>query len=144
MFIHSWWKRQNSWMQEGTIRNMMVKTAIFQSMLLLSCFSHVWLCDPIDSSPPGSAIPGILQPRTLEWVAISFSNAWKWKVKVKLLSHVRLLATPQTTAHKAPHPWDFPGKNTGVGCHFLLLSVCYYMLNTILSLKFNLHNNSMQ
>ena len=50
------------------------------------------LCDPTDSSPPGSAIPGILQARTLEWVAISFSNAWKWKVK--LLSHVRLLATP--------------------------------------------------
>ena len=48
------------------------------------------LCDPIDGSPPGSAIPGILQARTLEWVAISFSNAWKWKVKVKLLSCVRL------------------------------------------------------
>ena len=52
------------------------------------------LCDPIDSSPPGSPIPGILPARTLEWVAISFSNAWKWKVKVKSLSHVRLLATP--------------------------------------------------
>ena len=51
------------------------------------------LCDPIDSSPPGSAIPGILQARTLEWVAISFSNAWKWKVKVKSFSRVRLLAT---------------------------------------------------
>ena len=48
------------------------------------------LCDPIDGSPPGSPVPGILQARTLEWVAISFSNAWKWKVKVKLLSHVRL------------------------------------------------------
>ena len=53
------------------------------------------LCDPIDSSPPGSPGPGILQPRTLEWVAISFSNAWKWKVKVKSLSHVRLLAGPE-------------------------------------------------
>ena len=52
------------------------------------------LCDPIDSSPPGSAVPGILQARTLEWAAISFSNAWKWKVKVKALSRVRLLATP--------------------------------------------------
>ena len=51
------------------------------------------LCDPIDGSPPGSAIPGILQARTPEWVAISFSNAWKWKVKVKSLSHVWLLAT---------------------------------------------------
>ena len=52
------------------------------------------LCDPIDSSPPGSPVPGILQARTLEWVAISFSNAWKWKVKVKSLSRVRLCATP--------------------------------------------------
>jgi len=52
------------------------------------------LCDPIDGSPPGSPVPGILQARTLEWVAISFSNAWKWKVKVKSLSHVRLFATP--------------------------------------------------
>ena len=48
------------------------------------------LCDPRDGSPPGSPVPGILQARTLEWVAISFSNAWKWKVKVKLLSRVRL------------------------------------------------------
>ena len=56
------------------------------------------LCDPIDGSPPGSSIPGILQARTLEWAAISFSNAWKWKVKVKLLSRVRLFATPWTTA----------------------------------------------
>ena len=60
------------------------------------------LCDPIDGSPPGSPIPGILQARTLEWVAISFSNAWKWKVKLKLLSRVRLLATPWTTAQQAP------------------------------------------
>ena len=60
------------------------------------------LCDPIDSSPPGSPVPGILQARTLEWVAISFSNAWKWKVKVKSLSRVRLLATPWTAAYHAP------------------------------------------
>ena len=52
------------------------------------------LCDPIDGSPPGSPIPGILQARTLEWVAISFSNAWKWKVKVKSLSCVRLFEIP--------------------------------------------------
>ena len=58
------------------------------------------LCDPIDSSPPGSPVPGILQARTLEWVAISFSNAWKWKEKS--LSRVRLLATPWTAAHQAP------------------------------------------
>ena len=60
------------------------------------------LCDPIDGSPPGSPVPEILQARTLEWVAISFSNAWKWKVKVKSLSHVGLLATPWTAAYQAP------------------------------------------
>ena len=60
------------------------------------------LCDPIDGSPPGSPVPGILQARTLEWVAIFFSNAWKWKMKVKSFSHVRLLATPWTAAYQAP------------------------------------------
>ena len=65
------------------------------------------LCDCIGGSPPGSAIPGILQARTLEWVAISFSNAWKWKVKVKSLSCVQLLATPWTEAHQAPPSMGF-------------------------------------
>ena len=65
------------------------------------------LCDPIDSSPPGSAVPGILQARTLEWVAISFSNAWKWKVKVKSLSRVLLLATSWTSAYQAPLSMGF-------------------------------------
>ena len=65
------------------------------------------LCDPRDGSPPGSPVPGILQARTLEWVAISFSNVWKWKVKVKLLSRVRLLATPWTAAHQAPPSMGF-------------------------------------
>ena len=60
------------------------------------------LCNPIDGSPPASPVPGILQARTLEWVAISFSNAWKWKVKRKSLSRVRLFATPWTAAHQAP------------------------------------------
>ena len=59
------------------------------------------LCDSRDDSPPGSSVPGILQARTLEWVAISFSNAWKWKEKVKLLSRVPLLATPWTVAYQA-------------------------------------------
>ena len=81
------------------------------------------LCNPIDGSPPGSTIPGILQARTLEWVAISFSNAWKWKVKVKSFSRVRLFATPWTEAYQAP-PWDFPGKSTRVGCHCLLPRQC--------------------
>ena len=65
------------------------------------------LCDPIDGSPPGSPAPGILQARTLEWVAISFSSAGKWKVKVKLLSRVRLLATPWTAAYQAPPSMGF-------------------------------------
>ena len=65
------------------------------------------LCDPIDGSPPGSPVPGILQARTLEWVAISFSNAWKWKMKVKLLSRVRLLATPWPAAFQARLPMGF-------------------------------------
>ena len=65
------------------------------------------LCDPIDDSPPGSAIPGILQARTLEWVAVSFSNASKRKVKVKSLSRVRLLATPWTAAYQAPPSMGF-------------------------------------
>ena len=60
------------------------------------------LCDPVDDSPPGSPIPGIPQARTLEWVAISLSSAWKWKVKVRSLSHVQLPATPWTAAHQAP------------------------------------------
>ena len=65
------------------------------------------LCDPIDGSPPGSPISGILQARTLEWVAISFSNTWKWKVKVKSLSRVPLLGTPWTAAHQAPLSMEF-------------------------------------
>ena len=65
------------------------------------------LCDPIDSSPPGSSVPGILQARTPEWVAISFSSAWKWKVKGKSPSRVRLLATPWIAAHQAPPSMGF-------------------------------------
>ena len=60
------------------------------------------LCDPTDCSPPGSPIPGILQARTLEWVAVSFSSAWKWKVKVKSLSRVQLLGIPWTAAQAPP------------------------------------------
>ena len=65
------------------------------------------LCDPIDGSPPGSPVPGIFQARTLGWVAISLANAWKWKVKVKSLSHVWLLATPWTVAYQAPPSMGF-------------------------------------
>ena len=65
------------------------------------------LCDPIDSSPPGSPIPGILQARTLEWGATSFSSAGKWEVKVKSLSHVQLFASPWTAAYQAPSSMGF-------------------------------------
>ena len=75
------------------------------------------LCDPIDGSPPDSPVPGILQARTMEWVAIAFSNAWKWKVKVKSVSYVRLFMTPRTAGYQAPPPMGLSGKNTGVGCH---------------------------
>ena len=81
------------------------------------------LCDPTDSNPPGSPVPGILQARTLEWVAISFSSAWQWKVKVKSLSQVRLFVTPWTAAYQAPPSMGFSGKSTGVGCHRLLWSI---------------------
>ena len=66
------------------------------------------LCDPIDSSPPGSPVPGILQARTPEWVAVSFSKAWKWKVEVKSLSCVPLFMTPWTAAYQAPPTMGFP------------------------------------
>ena len=65
------------------------------------------LCDPRDGSPSGSPVPGILQARILEWVGICFSNAWKWKVKVKSLSRVQLLATPWTAAYQAPPSMGF-------------------------------------
>ena len=71
---------------------------------LQSCLT---LCDPIDNSPPGSPVPGLLQARTLEWVAISFSNAWKWKVKVKSLSCVWLFTAPWTAAYQAPLSMGF-------------------------------------
>ena len=103
--------------------------------LLQSCLT---LCDPIDGSPPGSPVLGILQARTLEWVAISFSKAWKWKVKVKSLSHVRLLATPWTTAYQAPPSMEFSSKSTRVGCHCLLrlTSVSVKCLNVMTLWRF--------
>ena len=84
--------------KQNTPRHTLIKLLL---LLLLSLQSCPTLCDPIDGSPPGSPIPGILQARTLEWVAISFSNAWKWKVKVKSLSPVWLFVTPWTAAYQA-------------------------------------------
>ena len=79
-------------------------TAAAAAKSLQSCLT---LCDPIDGSPPGSPVPWILQARTLEWVAISFSNAWKGKVKVKSLNRVRLFTTPWTAAYQAPLSMGF-------------------------------------
>ena len=92
------------------------------------------LCDPIGDSPPDSPIPGILQARTLERVAISFSSAWKWKIKVKPLSRVQLFVTPWTIAIRLLHPWDFPSKSTGVGCRCFLWHV-YIQSKNIFSVK---------
>ena len=92
------------------------------------------LCNPINGSPPGSPVPGILQARTLEWVAMSFSNAWKWKVKVKSLSHVRLFETPWTAAHQAPPSMGFsrqeywsgvPSPSPGIICIIIIIINCY-------------------
>ena len=82
----------------------MLSSAAAAAKSLQSCLT---LCDPIDRSPPGSPVPGILQARTLEWVAISFSNAWKWKVKGKSLSRIRLFATPWTAAYQASPSMGF-------------------------------------
>ena len=118
-------------------------------ILTLSLFSYAaaeslqscpTLCDPIDSSPAGSAIPGILQARTLECVAISFSNALKWKVKGKSLSCVRPFATPWTAAYQAPPSMGFSRQEYWSGCHCLLLflmqrsanfSLQGYIMNTL-------------
>jgi len=115
----SWliWKDPDAgkdWVQEekGTTEDKMVgwnhwlngHAAAASAKSLQSCPT---LCNPRDGSPPGSPVPGILQARTLDWVAISFSNAWKWKVKVKSLNRVWLLATPWTVAHQAPLSMGF-------------------------------------
>ena len=89
-------------------------------MSLQSCPT---LCDPIDGSPPGSAVLGVLQAGTLEWVAISFSNAWKWKVKVKSLSRVRLLATPWSAAYQAPPSMGFSRQESWSGVPLPCLNI---------------------
>ena len=90
------------------------RTTAAAAKLLQSCPT---LCDPIDGSPPGSPVRGILQARTLEWVAISFSNAWKWKVKVKSLSPVRLRATPWTAACQASPSMGFSRQEKAMAPH---------------------------
>ena len=92
------------WTFVGKVMSLLFNKLSAAAKSLQSCPT---LCNPIDGSPPGSPVPGILQARTLEWVAISFSNAGKWKVKVKSLSRVRPSATPWTAAHQAPPPMGF-------------------------------------
>ena len=90
------------------------------------------LCDPIEGSPSGFPIPGILQARTLEWGATSFSNAWKWKVKVKSLSRVRLFATPWIAAHQAPPPMGFSRQEywSGLPLPSPGITTFYWLVNT--------------
>ena len=97
-----WPTSQDSWTRDQA--HQWSAAAAPAAKLLQSC-PTLW--DPIDGSPPGSAIPRILQARTLKWVAISFSNAWKWKMKVKSLSRVRLFTTPWTAAYQAPPSMGF-------------------------------------
>ena len=98
--------------QDSHIQN---HTAATAAKSLQSCLT---LCDPTDGSPPDSSVPGILQARIPEWVAISFSNAWKWKVKVKLLSRVWLLAIPWAVAYQAPLSMGFSRQEYWSGVPF--------------------------
>ena len=108
--------------------NVLKVTMLCYTKSLQSCPT---LCDAIDSSPPGSPTPGILQARILEWAAISFSNAWKWKVKVKSLSRVQLLATPWTAAYQAPPSMGFSRQEywSGVPTMVMTKQLCEYTEN---------------
>ena len=98
MFISTWS------LGIGILERLRLRYAVAAAKLLQSCPT---LCDSIDGSPPGSPVPEILQARIMEWIAISFSKAWKWKVKVKSFSHVRLPPTPWTAACPAPPSTGF-------------------------------------
>ena len=107
-----------SWSRTSSV---LIRAAAAAAKSLQSCLT---LCNPIDGSPPGSPIPGILQARTLEWAAISFSNAWKWKVKGKSLSRVQLLATPWTTDYQAPPSMGFSRQEYWSGVPLPSLQLC--------------------
>ena len=98
-------------------------------LLLLSHYSCVWLCDPTDVSPRGSPVSGILQAGTLEGVATSFSNEWRWKVKVKLLCRVWLLATPWTAAYQAPPSMGYSRQEYWSGLPFSTTDCVYSFLS---------------
>ena len=113
--------------------NWVLGNAAAAAKLFQSCPT---LCDPIHGSLPGSSIPEILQARTLKWVAISFSNAWKWKVKVKSPSHVRLFETPWTAAYQVPPSMGFSREEYWSGlplpsppgkCMYVCMYACKYV-----------------
>ena len=128
---------------DASNRQVVLKTSLLNSSRAAAAAKSLQscptLCDPIDGSPTGSPVPGILQERTLEWVAMSFSNAWKWKVKVTSLSHVWLLATPWTVAHQAPLSMGFsrqeywsgvPLPSPNSSCRYLKISQSPSLLET--------------
>ena len=119
-------------LNQTPLLNWLEKLDIIAAAPAKSLQSCPTLCDPIDGSPPGSPVPGVLKARTLEWVAISFSNAWKWKVKVKSLSRARLLATPWTAAYQAPPSMGFSRQEYWSGVP--LPSLRHYYLTSIFSL----------
>ena len=108
----------NMWMARKPLKrclaSLVIAAAAAAAKSLQSCLT---VCDPRDGSPPGSPIPGILQARTLEWVAISCSNEWKWKVKAKSLSCLQLFATPWTAAHQASPSMGFSRQKYWSGVH---------------------------
>ena len=112
-FDHFYWPLQKHSKARGERENVDIKEMPAAAAAAKSLQSCPTLCDPRDGTPPGSPVPGILQARTLEWVAISFSNAWKWKVKVKSLSRVWLLATPWTAAYQTPPSMGFSRQEWG-------------------------------
>ena len=144
MYMREWKVRCNDWMlsyasvltKNFCLQNyspshprVIMVTRIFFAAAAKLLQSYLTLCNPIEGSPPGSAVPGTLQARTLEWVAISFSNAWKWKVKVKSLSRVRLLVTPWTAAYQAPPSMGFSRQEYWSGVP--LSSPCGFLLQGI-------------
>ena len=123
--LHCWWESKLVQPLWRTVWRFLKKLEIeLSSATAKSLQSCPTLCDPIGCSPPGSAVPGILQARTLEWVAISFFNAWKWKVKVQSLSRVQLFAMPWTAAYQAPPSMEFSRQEYRSGVPLVIL---YYM-----------------
>ena len=136
--------KNNELLYNFTCNMYLMHNNTFRAAAAKSLQSCPTLCDPIDGSPPRSRVLAwILQARTLEWISISFSNAWKWKVKVKSLSRVQLLATRWTEAYQAPPSMGFSRqKSTGVGCHCLLRTFrSFYGINKMASLITQLVKN---